>query len=58
MNEGETINDNYTIIIDSVSDFRKELVKMIEQVKYNLGEYSEGTSSEVAKKFEDKINYK
>ncbi len=48
--------ENYSIEISSVSKFRKELMKMIEQVKYNTGEYKDISSSQVAEKFERKIN--
>ena len=50
------MEDKYSIIIDNVPNFRKELIKMIEQVKYNIGEYSIGSSTQVAEKFEHKIN--
>jgi hypothetical protein len=46
----------YSIKIDSVSEFRKELMKMIEQVRYNIGEYKDISSSQVAEKFEQRIN--
>lgn len=46
----------YSIKIDSVSNFRFELIKMIEQVRYNIGEYKDISSSQVAEKFEHKIN--
>ena len=46
------------IIIDDVSKFRYELVKMIENVKYDSIEYRELSSSQIAEKFENKINSK
>lgn len=48
--------DIYTISVTDVTKFRRELVKMIEQIKYNIGEYSEGSSSELALRFENIIN--
>lgn len=49
-------NEKYSIVIDDVANFRKELIAMIEMVRYNIGEYSELSSSQVAEKFEKKIN--
>ena len=49
--------EKYKIIIDSVSNFRKELIAMIEKVRYNLDEYDKLSSSQIAEKFEQKINY-
>jgi len=48
--------EEYSIVIDNVPSFRKELVKMIEQVKYQIGEYSVGSSSQIAERFEHKVN--
>jgi hypothetical protein len=49
-------DDEYKIVIDSVSDFRYELVKMIEKIRYNLDDYDKLTSSQIAEIFEKKIN--
>lgn len=49
-------HDPYKILITNIPDFRSELMKMIEQVKYQIGEYHEGSSSQIAEKFEHKIN--
>ena len=49
-------SESDSIKIDSVSNFRYELMKMIEQVRYNIGEYKDISSSQVAEKFERKIN--
>jgi len=49
-------DEKYSIVIDNVSEFRVELMKMIEQVKYQMGEYSKGSSSEISERFEHKIN--
>lgn len=46
----------YKIIIEQLSDFRLELIKMIENVKYNTGEYEDLSSSKIAEMFEIKIN--
>lgn len=48
--------EKYSIKIDSVSQFRYELMKMIEKVRYDLDGYDKLTSSEIAEKFERKIN--
>jgi hypothetical protein len=50
------VSESYSIKIDSVSNFRFELIKMIEQVRYNIGEYKDISSSQVAERFERKIN--
>lgn len=50
--------DSYNISVGSVSDFRKELVKMIEKVRYGLDGYGAMTSTEIAAEFEKKINAK
>jgi hypothetical protein len=50
------VSESYSIKIDSVSNFRYELIKMIEQVRYNIGEYKDISSSQVAENFERKIN--
>lgn len=49
-------DEEYKIIINSVSDFRYELIKMIEKVRYNIDGYDNLTSSQVAELFEKKIN--
>lgn len=48
--------EKYSIKIDSVSQFRYELMKMIEKVRYDLDGYDKLTSSEIAYKFEKKVN--
>ncbi len=53
------MNENFDlsppIHVKDIASFRFELIKMIEQVKYQTGDYSLGSSSEVAEKFENKI---
>jgi len=53
--ENEKISKDYSIKIKSVPDFRKELVKLIECVRYDIGEYKTLTSSQIAEKFENII---
>lgn len=48
--------EKYSIKIDSVSQFRYELMKMIEKVRYDLDGYDKLTSSEIAYDFEKKVN--
>jgi hypothetical protein len=50
------VSDRYSIVITDVAKFRVELMTMIEQVKYQIGDYSKGSSSEVAERFEHTIN--
>jgi hypothetical protein len=50
-------DEEYKIVINSVSDFRYELIKMIEKVRYNIDGYNKLTSSQIAEIFEKKINY-
>ena len=54
----ELINNKgeYKIVIEQISDFRKELMIMIGMVKYNIGEYEDLGVSQIAEKFEIKIN--
>ncbi len=54
---GDYWND-YEICIEDIPSFRKELILMIEQVKYQTGKYNKGTSTDIAKRFEDTINFK
>ena len=49
-------DEEYKIVINNVSDFRYELIKMIEKVRYNIDGYNNLTSSQVAEMFEKKIN--
>ena len=49
-------DEEYKIVINNVSDFRYELIKMIEKVRYNIDGYDNLTSSQVAEMFEKKIN--
>ncbi len=52
----DAASGSYSISINCISDFRKELIKMIEQVKFNIGEYKDLSSSQIAEIFERKIN--
>ena len=54
-NENKT-DETYQIRVDSVSKFRYELIKMIEGVRYNVGDYVGLTSSQIAEEFEGRIN--
>ncbi len=46
----------YQIIINDVANFRVQLMTMIEKVKFNIDGYANSSSSEIAEKFEHKIN--
>ena len=48
--------ESYSILITDVAKFRRELIKMVEQVRYETGEYSVGSSTQVAERFEHFVN--
>jgi hypothetical protein len=50
------VEEDYHIVINDVAKFRFELVTMIENVRYNINEYKDLSSSQVAEKFEHTIN--
>jgi len=50
------VSESYSILITDIPNFRKELITMIEQVRYQTGRYSEGSSTEIAERFERTVN--
>lgn len=50
------VSESYSIVIDNVSNFRYELIKMIEKVRYNVDGYDNLSSSQIAEIFERKVN--
>lgn len=49
-------DEKYSIQIEDVAKFRAELITMIEKVRYSIDEYGSLSSSQIAEKFEHKIN--
>lgn len=50
------ISESYSILITDIPNFRKELITMIEQLRYQTGGYNQGSSTEIAERFEYAIN--
>lgn len=50
------VSESYSILITDIPNFRKELITMIEQVRYQTGRYNVGSSTEIAERFERTIN--
>lgn len=50
------VSESYSILITDIPKFRKELVALIEQVRYQIGRYNEGSSTEIAERFEHTVN--
>jgi len=50
------VSESYSILITDIPNFRKELITMIEQVRYQTGRYNEGSSTEIAERFEHTVN--